>query len=157
MKSARELQRILERIDRKPYGFYRDLKGWFDFGEFSLNIDYVQPDPFAPPSQVAARVSQEKARIPEDLFSSPVRKLALEDCLARHFYRQAREIGKGRRGTGHSGRLAMDEPSQEVLMRTALVVTPGFVEARFVVGLPARGAPFRGRKRGRCSSRRSPN
>ncbi len=146
MRSKEHLESELRRIDRKPYGFYKDIKGWFDFGEFSLNIDYVQPDPFAPPSQAAARVSSEKARIPQDLFDSPIRKLALEDCLTRHFYRQAREIGRGGRGTGHSGRLAMDQPSQEVLMRTALVVNSGFVEARFVVGLPARGRTILGKE-----------
>lgn len=146
MRSKEHLENELRRIDRKPYGFYKDIKGWFDFGDFSLNIDYIQPDPFAPPSQAAARVSSEKARIPEDLFNSPIRKLALEDCLTRHFYRQARLIGRGRRGTGHSGRLAMDEPSQEVLMRTALVITSEFIEARFVMGLPARGRTILGKE-----------
>nr|HPJ73132.1 ABC-ATPase domain-containing protein [bacterium] len=57
MKTAEDLRRDLRRIDRKPYGFYKDLKGVYDFGSFRLTVDYVQPDPFAPPSQVAARLA----------------------------------------------------------------------------------------------------
>ena len=146
MKLADQLKENLNRIDGKSYGFYKDIKGWYDFGEFSLNIDYIQPDPFAPPSQVAARVSQKTARFPRALFNTPVRRVALEDCLTRHFYRQAQKVARGRRGTGHSGLLAIDRPSQEVLMRTAMVMTDDWVEARFVVGLPARGRRISGRE-----------
>jgi len=146
MKSADQLKDNLNRIEGKPYGFYKDIKGWYDFGKFSLNIDYIQPDPFAPPSQAAVRVSQQDAGFPPELFDSPIRRIALEDCLTRHFYRQARKVARGQRGTGHSGLLAIDRPSQEVLMRTALVINKDWVEARFVVGLPARGRRISGRQ-----------
>lgn len=146
MTGKEELRRVLRRIDGKPYGFYRDLKGKYDFGEFSLVIDYVQPDPFAPPSQAMAEVPQAVAGFPPELFDTPVRKVALEDCLTRHFFREAGKVVKGRRGTGHSGLLAIDRPSQEILERTAMSVTPERVEARFVVGLPARGRSISGRQ-----------
>jgi predicted ABC-class ATPase len=146
MNSEEQLRQILRGIDRRPYGFYQDLKGLYDFGRFVLKIDYVQPDPFAPPSQVAVRVSQQTARFPPELFKPGVRKIALEDFLTRNFYREARKTVKGKRGTGHSGLLAIDKPSQEVLMRTALVVKEEFVEARFVVGLPARGRTITARE-----------
>jgi len=146
MKSADQLKDNLNRIDGKPYGFYKDIKGWYDFGKFSLNIDYIQPDPFAPPSQAAVRVSQQNAGFPPKLFDSAIRRIALEDCLTRHFYRQAKKVARGQRGTGHSGLLAIDRPSQEVLMRTALVINGDWVEARFVVGLPARGRRISGRQ-----------
>ena len=145
MKSREALRKELRRIDGKPYGFYRDLKGIYDFGDFTFNIDYVQPDPFAPPSQVAVRVGQARAGFPPELFSNPIRKTALEDCLTRHFYRRARETATEKKGTGHSGLLAIDKPSQEVLPRTAMVVNSDYVEARFVVGLPARGRRILGR------------
>ncbi len=139
MKSADQLKIILNRIEGKPYGFYRDIKGWYDFDNFMLNIDYIQPDPFAPPSQVAARISRDVAGFPPELYDSPIRRIALEDCLTRHFYHQARKVARGKRGSGRSGLLAIDKPSQEVLMRTAMVINDDWVEARFVVGLPARG------------------
>jgi len=146
MNKALKLEQQLLRIDGKPYGFYKDIKGWYDFGNYSLNIDYIQPDPFAPPSQVAVRVMQNDAEFPQELFSIPVRRIALEDCLTRNFYRQAQKIARGKRGTGHSGLLAIDQPSQEVLMRTAMVINSDWVEARFVVGLPARGRRISGRQ-----------
>ncbi|MEA1928153.1 MAG: ABC-ATPase domain-containing protein, partial [Candidatus Auribacterota bacterium] len=127
------------------YGFYKDIKGEYEFGKFVLNIDYIQPDPFAPPSQVAVRVIQEEAKFPSNLFDTPVRRTALEDCLTRHFYRQAQKVARGNRGSGRSGLLAIDKPSQEVLMRTAMVINEEWVEARFVVGLPARGRRISGR------------
>jgi predicted ABC-class ATPase len=146
MNQSSQLEQELLRIDGKPYGFYKDIKGWYDFGSFSLNIDYVQPDPFAPPSQAAVRVSQKRAGFPSALFNHPVRRIALEDCLTRNFYRQSQKIARGQRGTGHSGLLAIDKPSQEVLMRTAMVINDDWVEARFVVGLPARGRRISGRQ-----------
>ncbi|HOO77328.1 MAG TPA: ABC-ATPase domain-containing protein [bacterium] len=146
MKTAEDLRRDLRRIDRKPYGFYKDLKGVYDFGSFRLTVDYVQPDPFAPPSQVAARLAAAEAGFPPELHSTPVRKTALEDCLVRYFHRRAPKASEGRSGTGHSGKLAIDRPSQEVLSRTAMVIGPDFVEARFVVGLPARGRTILGRE-----------
>ena len=145
MKSDDQLKNHLNRIEGRPYGFYKDIKGWYDFGVFSLNIDYIQPDPFAPPSQVAVRVSREEAKFPPELFNSPIRRIALEDCLTRHFYHQAQKVARGNRGTGHSGLLAIDRPSQEVLMRTAMLINDEWVEARFVVGLPARGRRISGR------------
>jgi len=146
MKTGEDLRRNLNRIDRKPYGFYKDLKGSYDLGEFILIVDYVQPDPFAPPSQVAVRVPAALAGFPGELYATAVRKTALEDCLVRHFHREATRTVKGRRGTGRSGQVSIDRPSQEVLPRTAMLVGPQFAEARFVVGLPARGRTILGRE-----------
>ncbi|MDP8236551.1 MAG: ABC-ATPase domain-containing protein [Candidatus Erginobacter occultus] len=48
MKGKEQLREALRRIDGKPYGFYRDLKGSYDFGGYTLVIDYVQR-PLRPP------------------------------------------------------------------------------------------------------------
>ncbi len=146
MKDGGQLRERLRRIDGKPYGFYRDLKGDYAFDGYTLVIDYVQPDPFAPPSQAAVRLPQSTAGFPGGLFDTPVRRAALEDCLTRNFYLRAREVVKGRRGTGHSGLLAIDRPSQEILERTAVSIDGDRLEARFVVGLPARGRRISGRQ-----------
>ena len=52
IKSTDELRQILKRIDHKSYGFYKDLAGGYNFGEYQLFIDHVQGDPFATPSRV---------------------------------------------------------------------------------------------------------
>ena len=58
MSTVRRLQSTLDRIDRKGYGAYKDLQGTYDLGTFSLCIDRVQRDPFAPPSLIRIRTKE---------------------------------------------------------------------------------------------------
>jgi predicted ABC-class ATPase len=133
----RRLQATLDRIDRKGYGAYKDLRGSYDLGGFSLFIDRVQRDPFAPPSLV--RVRTKENRFDPKLFENPVRRVAFEDFLARCVERAIRKVVRGNRGSGGSGRVEIQRTSQIVLPRTSMVLTPEHVEARMAVGLPARG------------------
>ena len=127
----------LDRIDRKGYGAYRDLSGPHDFDSFTLSVDRVQRDPFAPPSLIRIRTTEN----PFDprLFDNPVRKVAFEDFLTRSVEREIRRVVRGNRGSGGSGRVEVQRTSQVVLPRTSMVVAPDYVEARMAVGLPARG------------------
>jgi tryptophanyl-tRNA synthetase len=52
------LRATLDRIDRKGYGAYKDLSGSYDLGPFTLFVDRVQRDPFAPPSLVRVRTGR---------------------------------------------------------------------------------------------------
>lgn len=131
------LREILDRIDRKGYGAYKDLHGSYDLGEFVLFVDRVQRDPFAPPSLVRLR-ARENGFDP-GLFGDPVRRVAFEDFLTRRVERAIHEVVRGNRGSGGSGRVEVQRPSQKVLPRTSVVAESGFVEARMAVGLPARG------------------
>ena len=133
----RRLQATLERIDRKGYGAYKDLSGSYDLEGFTLFIDRVQRDPFAPPSLV--RVRTHDNRFTPELFTDPVRRTAFEDFLTRGVEGAIRRVVRGNRGSGGSGRVEVQRPSQIVLPRTSVVVTPEYVEARIAVGLPARG------------------
>ncbi|MDQ3926458.1 MAG: ABC-ATPase domain-containing protein [Actinomycetota bacterium] len=133
----RRLQATLERIDRKGYGAYKDLQGSYDLNEFTLFIDKVQRDPFAPPSLV--RVRTENNRFDPPLFGNPVRRVAFEDFLTRAVEKALRWAVKGNRGSGGSGRIEIQRTSQVVLPRTSVVVADGHVETRMAVGLPARG------------------
>ena len=133
----RSLQATLDRIDRKGYGAYRDLQGSYDLGSFSLSIDRVQRDPFAPPSLI--RVRTKENRFDPDLFEIPVRQVAFEDFLTRSVERAIRAVVRGNRGSGGSGRVEVQRPSQVVLRRSSMVVASDYVEARMAVGLPARG------------------
>lgn len=133
----RRLEATLDRIDRKGYGAYKDLSGTYDMGSFSLSIDRVQRDPFAPPSLIRVR-TKENAFDP-GLFENPVRRIAFEDFLTRAADAAVREVVRGNRGSGGSGRVEIQRPSQVVVPRSSMVVSPRYIEARMAVGLPARG------------------
>jgi predicted ABC-class ATPase len=134
---VRRLKATLDSIDRKGYGAYKALHGSYDLGAFSLFIDKVQRDPFAPPSLV--RVRMKENGFDPQLFGNPVRRVAFEDFLTRSIERAIRKVVRGNRGSGGSGRVEVQRTSQVVLPRTSVVVEPGHVEARMAVGLPARG------------------
>ena len=133
----RRLQSTLDRIDRKGYGAYKDLQGTYDLGGFSLFIDRVQRDPFAPPSLI--RVRTKENRFDPALFENAGRRIAFEDLLTRSVEAAIREVVRGNRGSGGSGRVEVQRPSQIVVPRTSMVVAPEHIEARMAVGLPARG------------------
>ena len=139
----RRLKTTLDRIDRRGYGAYRDLAGSFEFDGFTLFVDRVQRDPFAPPSLIRARTKTN--RFDPSLFENPVRRVAFEDFLTREVDRAVRGVVKGDRGSGGSGGVEIQRPSQKVLPRTSMVVEEDYVEARMAVGLPARGRSVDGR------------
>ncbi|HIQ06252.1 MAG TPA: ATPase, partial [Anaerolineae bacterium] len=124
---------------------YKDIRGIYDGPGFRLYIDHVQGDPFAAPSRLRIRVPLSQAGFREEHVRNRPRRVALGDYLARTFARVANEIEQ-RRGSGKSGLLSIDRPGQEILERTAVIITPEFVEARFVVGLPAAGRRVLGRQ-----------
>ncbi|MFQ6091129.1 MAG: ABC-ATPase domain-containing protein [bacterium] len=139
MRAPSDLRNILRRIDGRGYKAYKDVQGIYDFGEFVLFIDHVQGDPFATPSRVRVRVPQRVARYPQDTYSNKSRRVGLCDFLTRAFGRSMRKTVKGLRGTGKSGLIEIDTPGQEILERTSVLINDDWVEARFVMGLPAAG------------------
>ncbi len=146
MRAAEDLRQILRRIDGRGYKAYRDIEGAYQFPEYTLLVDHAQGDPFAAPSRVRVRVAAGVARFPESTRSSRSREIALRDFLTRWFSEAARRFCRGNRGTGNGGLILIDEPGQEVLERTSVLVTGSCVEARFVMGLPAVGRSIAGRQ-----------
>ncbi|RMF87327.1 MAG: ATPase [Nitrospinota bacterium] len=146
-RSKEELRRILFRIDQKGYGAYKEIEGVYDFGSFVLCIDHVQGDPFASPSRVRVVVPAREAGFPAALYTSSSRRIGLQDYLTRAFAVAIRQVAKGDRGMGKSGLIQIDGCGQEVLERTAMRIdAAGNVEARFVMGLPARGRTILGQQ-----------
>ncbi|MFQ6069328.1 MAG: ABC-ATPase domain-containing protein [Candidatus Aminicenantales bacterium] len=139
MKTRQDLEQILARIDGKGYKAYRDLGGAYDCGDYTLHIDHVQSDPFAPPSRVRIRMPQSKAGFPPDTYRNKSREKALRDFITRKFHAASRIYSKGKRGSGKSGLISINQPSQEILERTSAFVTDSYVEVRFGLGLPAFG------------------
>lgn len=141
-----DLRKTLARIDGRGYKAYKDLQGSYAYPQFTLFVDYVQGDPFASPSKIRVRVPSAVARIPPNLFSSRVRRIALQDFFIRGVHQTIRHVCQGSRGIGKSGMMAIDAGGQEVLERTAMVVTAQWIEARLSLGLPAQGRTVLGRQ-----------
>ena len=144
-RSNRELIQRLRQLEGRPYGAYKSLKGRYDFGDFELCLDHVQGDPFAAPSHVRVLLPASTAQFPQWCWETPPRRTGLADMLLREFADECREVS-ARRGSGKSGLITVDSPSQAVLNRTAMRVNEGAIEARFLVGLPARGRRIDGRQ-----------
>ena len=145
MRTYRELESELRRIDGRGYKAYKNIEGSYEGPGFTLIIDHVQGDPFAEPSRVRAIVNPQNAAFPEETMKSRSREIALRDFLTRKFSHAVRRHSKGNRGSGKSGAIYIDCPGQEILDKTSVIIKDGEVEARFRMGLPARGRSIAGR------------
>ena len=138
------LRSTLLQLDGHGYKAYKEIKGRYEFQNFTLVIDYVQGDPFASPSQFRILMPQGVAQFPPQLYQTRTREIALRDYLTRQFEQAAQEMSS-RRGTGKSGLIAIARTGQEILERTSVFIDDESVEIRFLVGLPARGRRILGR------------
>ncbi len=139
-------QRLLS-LNGKGYGSYKSVRGEYDGGWFSIFIDHVQADPFALPSRARIRVAHGIAGFPRELYNSRIRRIALQDYVARIFHRLLGIPEPGdRTGAGRIGQVFIDRCGQEVLDRTAVLVARDYIEVRFAAGLPARGRTVMGRE-----------
>ena len=141
-----KLRKSLQALDGKGYKAYKAIAGTYDFPRFRLSIDHVQGDPFATPSRISVYIDTDKAGFPDDLWRSTVRRVALEDFLARAIQAAIRRYVKGRRGSGGSGEFHISTSGQQVLVRNAIFVGNQNIEARFTIGLPANGRRAAGRE-----------
>jgi len=129
---ARLSQELLK-MDGASYGRYKSLKGDWDFGDFTLTVQRVQADPFAPPSRI--RVLRPDAGIPESAWKDPVRRRATADYLARRARKQLRD-----------SLLKIDTGGQEVIARSSLQVTEGGgIDLRIGLNMPGHGRRIDGR------------
>jgi len=134
-----QLKSALTQINAKGYKAYKNLKGIYQFDSYRLSIDHVQGDPYAAPSRISIYVPTDKAQFCNTFWSTTVRRIALEDFLARAVNRAIQTHVKGNRGLGKSGQINIATSGQHILTRNALLVDNQSIEARLTVGLPARG------------------
>jgi len=148
-----ELRQLLQRIDGAGYPAYKDMIGTWVFSSFSLIIDHVQSDPFAPPSRARVRVDTQEAGFPIALHANKIRTVALCDRITREFWRNAHGRldeqagcggGSGGWGSSKGGNINIEQPGQHVLERTSCVFSDGCWELRFTVALPAQGRSIEG-------------
>ena len=135
------LKKMMIRIDKQDYGAYQSMLGAYNYPKFKLYIDQIPKDPYAPSHTGVYRVKMplEAIGVKAELISSDVRKIALRDFLARHFYEKCLLISKGRRGTGNSGLITIEKPGQTIMDRSSVSVIDDYLEVRFFIGLPADG------------------
>ena len=146
MSNEQHLRQLLSHIDGQGYKAYKQIKGSYEFPDFNLYIDHVQGDPFALPSKIRLRVDQKRAQIPAGLWPNSVRQVALEDFIARAVRQSVQALVSPKKGSGKSGLVFIDAGQQEVLVRTAAVITEDWVETRLQVGLPAAGRRILGKQ-----------
>lgn len=139
MKSAQDLRRLLESIDRKGYPAYKDTRGSYDFTDYVLSIDHVQGDPFASPSKLSVFIPLQRAAYPGVYFDAPHKQTALEDYLVRQFCQEIAKYNFKAKGSGKSGLIATSHPGPEILSRTACECSTKGITARFEAGFPANG------------------
>ena len=137
--SQQDLLALLRKIDGSSYGAYKRAIGEWDFGGFKVYLDRVQSDPYAPPSSLRITADPSKMGLPPETLTTPDQRVATGDFLIRAFGDAIRR---------HDGRPALSivRTTQEILDRSAAVVTPERVELRMQVQLPARGRTIQGRQ-----------
>ncbi|MBV2363719.1 ABC-ATPase domain-containing protein [Streptomonospora nanhaiensis] len=118
----------LRRMDGASYGRYKSLTGDWSFPDFTLTVERVQSDPFAPPSRVAVRVPAEVAELPDHAWRDPVRRRATADYLVRRAHRELK-----------GARLRIDAGGQQVIARASGRIRDGAVELRLGIELPGHG------------------
>ncbi|MEC7984631.1 MAG: ABC-ATPase domain-containing protein, partial [Myxococcota bacterium] len=144
MKAGRDMEslsKMLHSIDGQSYGAYRRIKGEYLSTKPSirLSIEYVQGDPFASPSRISVFIPAQTTHLDSSLFASLLSRRTTADFCLRLFS----DIVQGysqRSGSGKSGQIFVDEPSQEILSRSAASLdSDGCLKLGFYIGLPARG------------------
>lgn len=137
----KRLDQLLRENDHRPYPAYKSLKGRYTFPDYILSIDHVQGDPFAAPSSLSILMKASKHGFPAEYISSPHRRIMLQDYLLRIFHRELGKYDRKAGGSGKSGTLSVSSCGQEVLERSALLISEGdgALILRFSAGFPAAG------------------
>ena len=117
------------------YGRYKSLTGTWTFGGCSLEIQRVQPDPYAPASRCEVRVRPDVAGFPEQLYATPVRARALAGFLLRAAARRLKD-----------SRLRLDAGRQQVLDRSSCQIVDGEVVLRLGIDMPGHGRSIDGKQ-----------
>lgn len=142
----KSLERKIRKISGRGYPAYKELRGQYDFGNFNLTINHIQPDPFAPPSRLIVYVDYQNSGFPKELIQNDSRKLALEDFIDRIF---AENINKFFSGDEKNirfkrGVLAINHGRQEIIKRSAVSIDAKSIEIRFYMSLPSFGRKIDG-------------
>ena len=149
------LARDLQRIDGRPYGHYRGLRGRsYTLAGGALTFEHVQGDPFAAPSRLRVDLPDAVLRLPSWARDGSDARRAAADFLQRAL-QPALARAAGGAGSGRSGLLEIAAAGPEVLDRTGVAVdAEGSARVRLCAGLPAAGRRILGRAAAELLARR---
>ncbi|EJX1332885.1 ABC-ATPase domain-containing protein [Vibrio parahaemolyticus] len=131
-----QLTATLKKIEKQNYRAYQQIKGQYDFTDFTLFIDHVQGDPYASASRFRATRAWSLTGLEWLKEESPAFQRAARDFIARSFEQFAKQ----------ENTVSIALNGQTVLDSTAVLFTEEGIELRFRVNLPAEGRSVLGKK-----------
>ncbi|HHJ3176007.1 TPA: ABC-ATPase domain-containing protein [Vibrio parahaemolyticus] len=131
-----QLTATLKKIEKQNYRAYQQIKGQYDFTDFTLFIDHVQGDPYASASRFRATRAWSLTGLEWLKDESPAFQRAARDFIARSFEQFAKQ----------ENTVSIALNGQTVLDSTAVLFTEEGIELRFRVNLPAEGRAVLGKK-----------
>lgn len=136
----KDLYDLLISLNGKGYKSYKILQGKsFQFPSFTLCFEHVQGDPFAAPSRLSLTTKLSEIGFSPAFYDTPVKNLALEDHLLRVVHKKISTL-KGRvTGSGRSGEIAVQSPSQKVIQRSGIKIKNDSITVILFAGLPGNG------------------
>lgn len=82
-RAETELQRYAWNLEGSSYPAYKDLAGKWEEPDYTVFVDHVQGDAYAPPSMVRCRIPAANARYPADYATDKTKNRAVCDFLQR--------------------------------------------------------------------------
>ncbi|EJG1801743.1 TPA: P-loop domain-containing protein [Vibrio parahaemolyticus] len=131
-----QLTATFKKIEKQNYRAYQQIKGQYDFTDFTLFIDHVQGDPYASASRFRATRAWSLTGLEWLKDESPAFQRAARDFIARSFEQFAKQ----------ENTVSIALNGQTVLDSTAVLFTEEGIELRFRVNLPAEGRSVLGKK-----------
>lgn len=140
MPIPKDLQDLLISLDGKGYKSYKILQEkHFEYPPFTLCFEHVQGDPFAAPSRLSLSTKLTEIGISPEFHSTPTKKLALEDHLLRVVHKKISTLKERITGSGRSGEIAVQLPSQKVILRSGVKIRNDSLTLIIFAGLPGNG------------------
>ncbi|NRF12755.1 ABC-ATPase domain-containing protein [Vibrio coralliilyticus] len=131
-----QLTATLKKIEKQNYRAYQQIKGQYDFGDYTFFIDYVQADPYASASRVRAVRPWSLTGLQWLRETSEAYQVAARDFIARSFAEFAKQENS----------VSIALTGQTVMDSTSVLFTDEGIELRFRVNLPAEGRSVLGKK-----------
>lgn len=140
------LKSKLQRLNKCKYNLYYSLLGTYEFDNFTMCIDHVQSDPFAPPSKMTLCIPFKNTEFLSTLISNPIREYSFCDAVGRIFAKYTRMMTKDNKGSGNSGFCGIRYGMQKVIPSNAVLIKNNCIELKILVGLPAFGRSIAGKE-----------
>ncbi|WGY45334.1 ABC-ATPase domain-containing protein [Vibrio sp. ABG19] len=119
----------LKKLEKQNYRAYQQIKGQYDFGDFTLYIDHIQSDPYASASRLRATRAWSLTGLEWLREKSASYQIAARDFIARTFAELAKQ----------ENALSIALTGQTVLDNTAVLFNDQGIELRFRMHMPAEG------------------